>query len=293
MLVMKNISARRTAVLSGSDDRKKWFVIREHIELQEAGSDSADHYVQAITFPMSSYLFFKLILDDKGLLPVNILQAGITTRTFTNGKYVGVPFPALVQKDSSDKHSYITLQYRDRYRIDKLELLLEGPALFKRHAWIYDLGNAGSRLVAETTLSSSGGPLSIPAIKTNSLLVDIANQDDKPLVVLAIRTAQLNQYLLAWLAQGSGYSLVAGNAQAVQPEYDLRYFADSLTRDPQEIMAGPVQPIGSHEPAMVRPGRDRSGLILWSILAIVLVLLVSLSFKMARAIPKKEHHDRL
>src|SRR5882724_5643867 len=156
LLVMKNISARRTATLSGSEDRQKWFVIREHIELQEAGSDTADHYVQAISFPPSNYRFFKLILDDKGLLPVNILKAGMYTRNFTSGKYLGVPFPALSQKDSSNKHSYITLQYRDHYRIDKLELIIQGPALYKRQAWIYDNGNPGYRPVKSIELSPAG-----------------------------------------------------------------------------------------------------------------------------------------
>src|SRR4029077_12670849 len=85
LLVMKNVSAHRNAILSGSDDKEKWFVIREHIALQEAGSDTADHYAQSLSFPASHYRFFKLILEDKGLLPVNILAAGITGQSFSIG----------------------------------------------------------------------------------------------------------------------------------------------------------------------------------------------------------------
>ncbi len=163
LLIMKNSSVHRTAILSGSDDRQKWFVIREHIVLEEAGSDTADHYVQAISFPPTTYRFFKLILDDKGLLPLNILKAGINTRNTTNGRYLGVPYPAIIQKDSSDRHSYITVQYRDSYRIDKLELILQGPVLFKRRAWVHDGAMVGeathaiggeARQLAETELQS-------------------------------------------------------------------------------------------------------------------------------------------
>ena len=293
LLIMKNNSARRTAILSGSDDREKWFVIREHIELQEAGSDTADHYVQSISFPASHYRFFKLILEDKGLLPVNILRTGITSRSFTIGKYLGVPFPALAQKDSSDKHSYISLQYRDRYRIDKLDLLLQGPQLFKRDARIYDRGDGRDRLVAETTLSPGNSSFVIPAVKTNSLLIDITNDDNKPLVVQAAQSAQLNQYLLSWLQPGSGYSLLAGNAHAQSPEYDLKYFVDSLTKNPQEIVSGPVQPVSTGLAAVVPPHADHSGLLLWGILAVVLLLLASLSYKMMKSIPKENPHDRL
>lgn len=286
LLVMKNSSAHRSAILSGSDDREKWFVIREHIELQEAGSDTADHYVQSISFPSSNYRFFKLILEDKGLLPVNILRIGATSRSFTIGKYLGVPFPALAQKDSSDKHSYITLQYRDRYRIDKLNLLLQGPPLFKRNLRVYDREKNGDRFVAETVISPGITSFSIPSVKTNSLLLEIVNEDNKPLLVQAVQTAQLNQYLLAWLQPGYGYSLLAGNEQAQAPEYDLKYFVDSLTKDPQEILSGPLQPIRPGASVAVQPHSDHSGLLLWGILAIVLLLLASLSYKMMKSIPK-------
>jgi hypothetical protein len=287
LLVMKNIGVRRSAILSGSDDREKWFVIREHIELQEAGSDTADHYVQSISFPSSNYRFFKLILEDKGLLPVNILRIGVTSRSFTIGKYLGVPFPALAQKDSSDKHSYIILQYRDHYRIDKLNLLLQGPPLFKRNVRIYDREKNGDRVIAETTISPGMTSFAIPSVKTNSLLLDIANEDNKPLILQAVQTAQLNQYLLAWLQTGYGYSLLAGNEHAQSPEYDLKYFVDSLTKDPQEILSGPLQPIWPGVAAVVPPHTDHSGLLLWGILAIVLALLASLSYKMMKSIPNK------
>ncbi|HMH21799.1 MAG TPA: hypothetical protein VK563_08485 [Puia sp.] len=285
LLVMKNISARRSATLSGSDDRQKWFVIREHIELQEAGSDTADHYVQAISFPPSNYRFFKLILDDKGLLPVNMLKAGMYTRNFTNGKYLGVPYPALSQKDSSNKHSYILLQYRDRYRIDKLEFIVQGPALYKRQASVYDNRNGGYRLMKTIALSPSENSFLMPAIRTDSLLLDIANEDNAPLVIQAVRTAQLNQYLLTYLQPGSGYSLLGGDPQAAMPAYDLKYFTDSLTRDPEEVATGPLKP--GHVPGPVQPvATDHSGIWLWGILGLVLVLLAFLSFKMIKAIPK-------
>ncbi len=293
LLVMKNVSARRSAILSGSDDKEKWFVIREHIGLQQAGSDTADHYVQSISFPSSHYRFFKLILEDKGLLPVNILAAGITARSFSIGKYLGVPFPALVQKDSSDKHSYIILQYRDHYRIDKIDLLLQGPQLFKRNARIFDPTNGSRRLIAETVLSPGNLSIMIPGVRTDSLLLEIDNEDNKPLQVQAVQTAQLNQYLLTWLQAGSGYSLLAGRPDAQAPEYDLKYFVDSLTKNPQEILTGPVQPASPVTTAVVPPVHaDHSGLLLWGILAIVLLLLASLSYKMMKAIPKDSNHDR-
>ena len=108
----------------------------------------------------------------------------------------------------------------------------------------------------------------------------------------AAQTAQLNQYLLASLRPGSGYSLLAGNAHAEMPEYDLKYFVDSLTKDPQEIGSGPLEPVSTAAITAENPHADHSGILLWGILAIVLVLLASLSYKMMRSIPKENQHDR-
>jgi hypothetical protein len=296
LLIMKNSSVHRTAVLSGSDDRQKWFVIREHIVLEEAGSDTADHYVQAISFPSTNYRFFKLILDDKGLLPLNILKAGINTRNTTNGRYIGVPYPAIIQKDSSDRHSYITVQYRDNYRIDKLELILQGPVLFKRRAWVHDGAMMGEathgtggeeRQLAETDLSPGNTSFLVSSAKTNRLIIDIANGDDKPLIIQAVKTGELNRYVLTYLQPGNGYSLLAGNPGATAPEYDLKYFTDSLSRDPEELAAGPLSPVRPGQEPVTRVAPDHSGLILWSVLILVLLSLAFLSFKMANAIRKK------
>src|SRR5882762_7420606 len=52
--------------------------------------------------------------------------------------YQDIPDPVIRQKDSSNQHSYVILQYPEPYRIDKLELTIQGPRLYKRRALVYD-----------------------------------------------------------------------------------------------------------------------------------------------------------
>jgi hypothetical protein len=309
LLVMKNSSAHRTATLSGSDDRRKWYAIREHIELQEAGSDTADHFVQSVAFPSSSYHYFKMILDDKGRLPLFILKAGMYTRSLTNGMYQDLPDPAIRQKDSSDKHSYITLSYPEPYRIDKLDLGIQGPALYRRHVRIFETGAEGPNdtghartavgmtdaagtaersLVLEITLDPLNTSFRFPPVKTSRLLIDISNEDNAPLLLQRATSSQLDQYLLAWLQPGSGYRLLAGNAHATAPEYDLKYFADTVSRITDEIRIGQLQPIANPKNPNPPAGKDHSVFLLWSIIAGVLLLLIFLSIQMVKAIPKKD-----
>jgi hypothetical protein len=290
LLLMQNSNAHRTATLSGSDDQKKWYAIREHIGLEEAGSDTADHFVQSVTFPSSSYHYFKMILDDKGLLPLHILKAGIYTQSFTIGMYREVPNPVIRQKDSSDKHSYVTLSYKESYRIDKLDLGIRGPALYKRYARIYEEDTSAKSmvLVSEVALDPANSSFRIPPVRTSRLLIDISNKDNSPLLVQSAATGQLDQYLLAYLQPGLHYRLLAGNTHATAPEYDLKYFVDTVGKDLAEVRAGPPQRVLKPATPTPLPAKDHSGILLWSIITGVLLLLLLMSVKMVKAIPKKD-----
>jgi len=121
-------------------------------------------------------------------------------------------------------------------------------------------------------------------MKARILTMDISNEDNAPLTISKVATSQLERYLLAWLQPGAGYRLLAGNVQAAPPAYDLKYFVDSVSREPAEIIPGVLLAV-SKPAAPPAAAKDRSGVVLWVIISIVLVLLVFLSIKMLKAIP--------
>ena len=137
LLIIKNTDAERTVSLSGSDDGKTWFVIKENIYLNNLFSNTADRFIQSLNFPVSTYHFFKIIVNGKDVMPVNIAAAGVYEETEHTGKYIPVPDPLLEQKDSSNKISYITAQFNNFYFIDKLILHANGPKFYHRSAELY------------------------------------------------------------------------------------------------------------------------------------------------------------
>ena len=210
------------------------------------------------------------------------------------GIYRGVPAPTIRQKDSSNRHSYITLKYQEAYRIDRLALTIQGPRLYKRHVVLYDNDKVNGWPIASADIDPSNTSLVIAALKTHSLLLDITNADNAPLVISRVATSQLDQYLLTYLQPGRAYQLLVGNPSMGVPDYDLKYFVDSLTSNPRELLAGPLRinslPVNkSVEPVV----KDHSGIVLWSIILLVLILLASLSFKLVKATAQKDRHDRL
>ena len=238
-----------------------------------------------------------------------------------NAGWLSLPDPSIGRRDSSNKHSYYRLQYENAYRIERLSFVISNPVLYKRtaritavgdsaHAEVVDPDAAGDGPVVCVSIDPHDTAFRIPAIKARALLIDIANGDNAPLAITRVVSAQSGIYILTWLQSftGSGYELVAGKSWPYPPDYDLHYFTDSLRRRPFDIGLNSIQVEDStavSRSAVVKPSRDgtgkeadiranrRSGLLLWSILIFILLLLLYVSVKLARAVSQKEKNDRL
>ncbi len=81
-LLIKNSEAQRIAMLSGSDDEVHWFIIKENIVLQNEYTAGSDAFVQSVSFPPSSYKYFRITMPGKNILPLNIIKAGVYRQSF-------------------------------------------------------------------------------------------------------------------------------------------------------------------------------------------------------------------
>ena len=240
-----------------------------------------------------------------------VLRTAIHDRM--NAGYLPLPDPMISQKDSSNKHSYYRLRYDDTYRIERLSLIVSTPILYKRTVRIMaEEDSTGNKPVTCVSIDPKDTVFLLPAVKAKTLLIDIANGDNAPLVIRKVVSAQSGIYLLAYLltGEGSSYELGAGDSIEGPPDYDLHYFTDSLQQHPFDIGLQPVrlragwaagqkarvkQATGGTASGQngVSAGGRKSGLLLWSILIFILLMLTFVSIKLARAVSQKEKNDRL
>jgi hypothetical protein len=288
LIYINNSGARRNWTLSGSDDGKKWFIIREHIQVGPSSAENSNHAIETIDFPVSNYHYFKITQEDKGVLPLHIYRAGVMTQHAGSRRYRQTPEPVIAQKDSSNHHSYVTLTFKEPYLVEHLDVDIKGPRLYKREARVLVKGGTyyGNE---QLYLDPSSHSFDVGPMKAQSIILDIDNEDNAPLIISKTGTSQLERYLLVWLEPGR-YWLLEGNMQAQAPRYDLKYFVDTVSREPAEIVPGALQAIsGPAVPPAVE--RDRSGVLLWVIILTVLALLVFLSLKMLKAIPGNQQKE--
>lgn len=284
LLVIKNTDAERTVTLSGSDDQKQWFVIKEHISLSNVFIREQDRFVQSLNFPTSSYNFFELIINGKDLLPVNVVKVGVYEDVLRNGGFVSIPDPTIIQKDSSDKLSYISLILNESYLVNKLQLHVQGPKFFRRQITIHTDETFNYSLYNYVLSSGVNASYNIN-IKAKKILLIIDNQDNPPVILQSVKAYQLNKYLLAYLEPAIKYELVFGDSTANAPKYDLEFFKDSLNNTASEVLIGPINKIDVEKNILKKAG-NKSMLILWIIIVAVLTLLLILTFRMTKEVAK-------
>lgn len=283
LLVIRNTDADRTVTVSGSDDNRQWFVIKENIQLNNIFNTGADRFVQSLTFHASSYPFFKIIINGKDLLPVNIVKAGIYDFSAHLGNYLPVRDPVIAQKDSADKASYISVQFSDNYQIDKLELAVAGAHFYHRSFYL-TAGRDNVPAASGLLLRSGIAPVYTVNVKARRLTLVIQNEDNPPLTVSSVKAYQLSRYLLMYLEPAGRYRLMFGDSTVTAPRYDLNAFTDSIGNNAAVIATGPVVATGVAATAGRPPGNPYRTIILWGIILLVLALLLVLTLRMTKEI---------
>ena len=287
LLIIKNADAERTVAISGSDDQKQWFVIREHITLNNLYVQQQDRFIQSLSFPNSSYNFFEIIINGKDLLPVNIVKVGVYEGLNRPGSYLDIPDPVIFQTDSSNKISYVHIEFNDNYLVNKLKLDIRGPKFFRRRMSIAEEKSRKVVTTGDYTISSDIDPGYTINSKAKKLLLEIENQDSPPLRIQSAKAYQLNKYLLTYLEPDIKYKLAFGDLTVEAPRYDLQFFKDSIHNTAAEINIGPIIKI-NYEKSATKESSSKNMLVLWIIIIAVLALLLILTLRITKEVSSKD-----
>lgn len=291
VLKLRNMDVDRMVDLTGSDDLKKWYAIKEDIVLQKTGEGAYTNgsYEQMLNFPASNYHYFRIKVQKQRRDAVAILQAGIyMSQMVEKAAYQQLDGTKFNQKDSA-KTSHIFITLADNYPVNQLWLAFTGAKFYKRTIRLYEVNGHYRNLIATAFVSSAEEPLLNFAAKTDLLEVEIDNEDNPPLTVTKVQALQLQQSLIAWLDGGKNYRLLFADSAAITPNYDLSFFADSVSGRgfTKTLTPGQVKENQLQQAMPVVKGKGIPAWAIWVAIAIVLALLAFLTFKMTREVGKR------
>lgn len=135
-LVLKNAEAQKTASLTGSDDGKQWFVVRENFTFYPVNNTNSVAEVRAIEFPLTNYKYYQLEISDSLSSPLNILKAGYYDKSVTLGLFTPITDSVSISTRTQEKRTYITFKFKEGQLIDKLELSMKGTTFFQRAGFV-------------------------------------------------------------------------------------------------------------------------------------------------------------
>jgi hypothetical protein len=281
-------------------DGTHWFAIKEEILLQQTiESETGTNKIHLAVTP-TEYAYFRLKVFNNNADPLDFTE--ITTYDSeqrplvkTHNEHVATqlfnPDGTLSQIDSGGI-STIILKNRLPYFTDQLYLTIVGPVFFQRQVSVFIRTSEQDTLFmaypAVTAVIKSGGGnrIVLPGTKAKEIVIRIANEDNQPVKVVAIKTSQKQRYLIAWLESGIKYAVVCGNDKVAAPKYDLAAFKDSI---PQNL---PVLHISSATIHLAnsasKPGqKSTSDRWLWPVIVFTVIILGIITFRLVKDAGKK------
>ena len=295
-VIITNTAAERFCTLSGSNDKKSWFVINDSVLLSPVPAENETENISRINFPPNNYRFYKVIIHNKNKDPFNI--KGVVEYTvaskITNAldKLIQNPVGAIQQKDS-DRISYIKVSQQLPYQFDNISLQLSGVKYYNRKVDLYipyaenhSFSNPGQLLQSFTVSNNSTLQFKIPLTKAAVYYLLIDNEDNLPLTVKEVKTAISNHYITAYLEKGNNYKLTLDNEAAVMPNYDLAKLNSKMPDSISFLQVGKIIP--AEENKLITTPAKNNKWILWVSIAASLLILLFFTYKMFKEVEKRK-----
>ena len=282
-LTVANTSVTRSASLSGSNDRKNWFIITDHILLSGLAATNSTENEEAIRFPYSKYQYLKLVVRNIKSDPINIVRVGIKKDSTSKEtiEYLVNPSTSFTQTDSAGE-TILYINNPESHLTERISLRVSGTPYYVRNGYVYDHTN---RLLATFSLrSDQPSAVIISANKSKTFKLIIENGDNPPLKVDAVRAEQMSRQLIAYLQPGKQYYLATGDSNLLAASYDLNYFRDSIPSTLTGLAHGDVV---MNQIAETRTASYQDYWI-WPLIVIMIIVLGYLSFRLINDLKKKQ-----
>lgn len=278
--------------LEGSNDHKEWFGILKNYRILAIKNNNTDYQFTQLNFPTARFTYFRVLI--KANEQPNLNAAKISKIDTLKGVDLTIPYQSYqLINDAKNKQSVIEVSMAsinpisyvkinaqsdfDFYRTMKIEYAVDSVKTDKgiqyNYAPLYD-----------GTLSS----LEKPEFRFNSVLasrlkITIENNDNKPLRYSSIDLKGPAYELIARFDKNDyQYALYYGNSKATSPSYELKNFENKIPININAINVGVELQNEAFTIASEQKPLFENKLWLWSLMALIIILLGFFAFKMLK-----------
>jgi hypothetical protein len=263
-LQISNTEAVRTGILTGSNDSSNWFIINDSVQIvpERNVQDKLSHC--SVSFPPSSYRFYKLYINNKQKAPFQIIRIATSVRKKRKTELAFTPLtenpaPAFSQKDSSS-FSIIKITQQQPFHVEKIELHIDAGNYFSRQVDLVVPKNKAMSLFDRGLIKQSftltnaiargqyteSFAFDVETINDSVFYLLVSNEDNLPLKIKQVITYSKRRFITAYLEKGAAYSLILNNEAATMPNYDLQGMTAILKEPIPYLQTGQLQLIAEN-----------------------------------------------
>ncbi len=289
ILSLKNTDADRFCNVTGSDDGTNWFIINDSMLIHPIRSLDSNNTSFTIQFPPNNYQYYKLLIDNKGKAPFNILGIKTTLDTVTSvlpNTALSTENPAtlIVQKDSG-KLSFIKVDQTAAYHFDAIHFKISGTKYFSRTVDLYipqsathSFYNPGQLLRSFTVSNNSNNQFKLPVSNAVTFYLIIHNEDNLPVKTEEVKTFNARYVATVYLEKENKYKMILDNQQAATPSYDLQLPGIDKIRLLPEVAATGITAI--EQPVVTTNKATNNKWMIWLMIAIAVMVLGFFTYKL-------------
>lgn len=277
--------------ISGSNDKKSWFVVRSSFSLTTNETINSDEtsFLYTIELPLTNYNYYKLETDNKENLALNIRSVGYFEQETKSELLTKLPTPTIQQIATKDSRSSLfQISFKEKYLVSRLVFNVKSPRLFHRNARLFKTNPLAKKpdneFITNLLLSSKDtlSKLELNDVSTDSFFLWIDNQNNPPLEFSEILAFQSDYYLTSYLEKGKSYRFQIGPDSLETPIYDLVNFDNQITTT---IPTLTLSELKKATPQVAEPVSEpffKSKLWIWIGIILVGALIAYMSVKMVR-----------
>lgn len=216
--------------LSGSANKTNWYGISNNGTLHQLSSEKTTTVSKTITFPLSSYRYFRITFNDSLSLPINLLRVGNLSQQTAPRKLITIPATIESKELPTEKKTQIHVRFNHKQVINQINFNITGPTLYQRTVTIYKFSKRQKRKRTETfkeilnqfTLASNAkNQIEIGSLFESEFFIEIDNRDNPPLNMPDVQLLQWPTFAIAELQAGQQYAIETGNEKLGMPDYDI------------------------------------------------------------------------
>ena len=288
-IIIQSADIRKYVSIRGSDDGTNWYIVKQRTPLLVSISKDDTEEALVVDFPKGRYRYYEIRISNPENEPIRVLKAGRHRYSEIFGKYMEVELVGFVQKDSSNKRTYLHFPALEKnYFVDKIGFDIRYQFDYYRSVRLLQTSEETSSqtwVINSFSLSSKSQNTAHVDNRINkNTWIEIENNDNPPLAINRITIYQLHRYITVYLEKDKRYTLFFGNKKLSKPQYDIVHFEKDIPYNLPLLETETLQkiPVVEELETSKKVSFFESTVFLWTVIIVVGLLLLLMCWQVIR-----------